>query len=166
MVFYSCDTDCLLADDFLRACTKIFWKRTPKGQFARDHRRILVENGWDHITQEILISTPRRFGKTISVSMFAAALVAACPAVEVSIYSTCKRISQKLLRNVQKFLYLIADQNLSKMGFKIDRQNMEEIVLIGPGGASDVRVINSYPSKVSAYLAKVCFFAWCFFAMC
>lgn len=88
--------------------------------------------------------------------MFAAALVAACPAVEVSIYSTCKRISQKLLRNVQKFLYLIADQNLSKLGFRIDRQNMEEIVLIGPGGAFDVRVINSYPSKVSPSRAKVC----------
>ena len=32
--------------------------------------------------------------------------------------------------------------------FKVIRQNMEEIVLQGPGGANDVRVVNSYPSKV------------------
>lgn len=57
--------------------------------------------------QEILISTPRRFGKTISVSMFAAALLYSCAGIELSIYSTCKRISQKLLRNVVKFLDLI-----------------------------------------------------------
>jgi hypothetical protein len=29
------------------------------------------------------------------------------PRVELSIYSTCKRISQKLLRNIKKFLDLI-----------------------------------------------------------
>ena len=57
--------------------------------------------------QEILVSTPRRFGKTISVSMFAAAMIFACPNMELSIYSTCKRISQKLLRNIVRFLELI-----------------------------------------------------------
>jgi len=36
------------------------------------------------------ISTPRRFGKTISVCLFVAALVFACPMVEISIYSTCE----------------------------------------------------------------------------
>ena len=64
-------------------------------------------NGWDSTPQEILVSTPRRFGKTISVSMFAAAMLYSCPNMELSIYSTCKRISQKLLRNVVKFLELI-----------------------------------------------------------
>ena len=81
-------------EDFLKACTRIFWKTYDPGQFARDHHKILIKNGWDHLSQEILISTPRRFGKTISVSMFAAALIVSCPRVEVSVYSTCKRISQ------------------------------------------------------------------------
>jgi len=36
------------------------------------------------------ISTPRRFGKTISVCLFVAALICACPNIEISIYSTCK----------------------------------------------------------------------------
>lgn len=135
-------------DDFLRACARIFWKTAPKGQFNRDHQRILEINGWDHLAQEILVSTPRRFGKTISVSMFAAAVIFSAPGVEVSIYSTCKRISQKLLRNIRKFLYLIYDE-LGIEPYKVIRMNMEEILLEGPGGSSDVRIVNSYPSKVN-----------------
>ena len=90
---------------------------------------------------------PFRFGKTISVSMFAAALIYSAKGVELSIYSTCKRISQKLLRNVLKFLNLIYE-GLKVPPFKEIRCNMEELVLQGPDGVSDVRIVNSYPSKV------------------
>lgn len=79
--------------------------------------------------------------------MFAAALIYSAKSVELSIYSTCKRISQKLLRNVQKFLSLIYE-GLGVPPFKELRCNMEEIVLQGPDGAADVRIVNSYPSKV------------------
>jgi len=136
-------------DNFIRACARIFWKREPHGTFAKDHQRILEVNGWDHLSQEVLVSTPRRFGKTISVSMFAAAMLYSCPNLEMSIYSTCKRISQKLLRNIQKFLELIyLEVGCSPM--KEIRINMEEIVLQGTECEQDVRVVNSYPSKVSA----------------
>ena len=135
-----------------KACTRIFWKTEPPGQFSRDHRQVLLRNSWDHLAQEVLISTPRRFGKTISVSMFAAAMVFAAPRVELSIYSTCKRISQKLLRNVQKFFNEMVEHNMGAYNFKVIRQNMEEIVLQGPDGVNDVRIVNSYPSKVRAVL--------------
>lgn len=79
--------------------------------------------------------------------MFAAALLYSAASVELSIYSTCKRISQKLLRNVMKFLALI-HEGLGTPEFKEIRCNMEELVLQGPDGISDVRVVNSYPSKV------------------
>ena len=97
-------------------------------------------NGWSTCSSEVMVSTPRRFGKTISVSMFAAAMFYAAPGVELSIYSTCKRISQKLLRNVVKFFHIICGQDLSSEGFKVIRQNMEEIVLQGGLGSQDVRV--------------------------
>ena len=77
-------------DNFIRACARIFWKREKHGVFAKDHQRILEVHGWDHLSQEVLVSTPRRFGKTISVSMFAAAMLYSCPNLEMSIYSTCK----------------------------------------------------------------------------
>ena len=80
--------------------------------------------------------------------MFCAAMLLACPAVEISIYSTCKRISQKILRNVQKFALLIADTDYSTLNFGVKRENMEEINLQGPLGQTDIRIINSYPSKV------------------
>jgi len=60
--------------DFLRATTKSFFKLKPE-LFAKQHAQLLKSRSWSSIQQEILISTPRRFGKTISVSMFAAALV-------------------------------------------------------------------------------------------
>ena len=94
-------------EQFIRACARIFYKTESPGVFQRDHQRLLQVNGWQNLSQEILISTPRRFGKTISVSLFAAAMLFSAPRVELSIYSTCKRISQKLLRNVKKFLDLI-----------------------------------------------------------
>ena len=65
----------------------------------------------------------------------------------MSIYSTCKRISQKLLRNVYKFLGLIYDE-LKCPRMPVLRLNFEEVVLQGPDGVQDVRVVNSYPSKV------------------
>jgi hypothetical protein len=134
-------------DQFIRASARIFWKTEREGQFQRDHKKILELNGWDSLPQELLVSTPRRFGKTISVSMFAAAMIYAAARVEVSIYSTCKRISQKLLRNIWKFVELIFDE-LGEPMYKIVRMNMEEVVLKGPEGQQDIRVVNSYPSKV------------------
>jgi hypothetical protein len=80
--------------------------------------------------------------------MFAAALLYSAASVEISIYSTCKRISQKLLRNVMKFMSLI-HEGLGTPEFKEIRCNMEELVLQGPDGTSDVRIVNSYPSKAS-----------------
>ena len=135
-------------DNFLRACAKIFWKTEKPGEFDKCHEKILESNGWDSLRQEVLVSTPRRFGKTISVSMFAAAMLYSCPKLEMSIYSTCKRISQKLLLNVQKFLQLIYLE-LDTPPMKVIRQNMEEIVLLGNDGVQDYRIVNSYPSKVT-----------------
>jgi len=50
----------LFHEDFIRACARIFWKTDPPGTFARDHQRILESNGWDSLSQQVLISTPRR----------------------------------------------------------------------------------------------------------
>lgn len=59
-----------------------------------------------------------------------------------------QRISQKLLRNIQKFLELIyLELNCQRM--KEIRINMEEIVLQGTDCELDVRTVNSYPSKVA-----------------
>lgn len=134
-------------EEYLKSCARIFFKRDGAGSFQRMHARLLEVNGWDSTPQEILVSTPRRFGKTISVSMFAAAMLFACPNMELSIYSTCKRISQKLLRNIVKFLELIFLE-VQVRPFKVLRMNSEEVHIQGNEGHGDLRVINSYPSKI------------------
>jgi hypothetical protein len=47
-------------ENFIRACARVFFKTEPQGAFARAHQAILDLNGWDSLSQEILISTPRR----------------------------------------------------------------------------------------------------------
>jgi len=47
-------------ENFIRACARVFFKTEPQGAFARAHQTILDLNGWDNLSQEILISTPRR----------------------------------------------------------------------------------------------------------
>lgn len=69
------------------------------------------------------------------------------PSLELSIYSTCKRISQKLMRNVMRFLDLIY-RDTKDQPMLVIRSNMEEVVLKGPEGVHDIRTVNSYPSKV------------------
>ena len=83
--------------------------------------------------------------------MFAAAMLYAAPNVECSIYSTCKRISHKLLRNVMSFLDLIYE-TLGVPKYRVIRANMEELVIQGPESPQDRRVVNSYPSKVRLLL--------------
>lgn len=87
------------------------------------------------------------------MSLFAAAILFSAPRVELSIYSTCKRISQKLLRNVKKFLDLIYAE-LDIHPFKIIRSNCEELMIQGPESRQDVRMVNSYPSKVMRPLPR------------
>ena len=48
-------------ENFIRACARVFFKTESAGNFARAHQTILDLNGWDTLSQEILISTPRRW---------------------------------------------------------------------------------------------------------
>lgn len=77
-----------------------------------------------------------------------------CAGCEVSIYSTCKRISTKLLRNVTMFLGIIYDV-LKVPPHKVIRANQEEVHLQGDEGYRDVRIIQSYPSKVLFFVGYI-----------
>jgi hypothetical protein len=46
-------------EEYLKSCTRVFFKRDGPGAFARAHSRVLEVNGWDSTPQEILVSTPR-----------------------------------------------------------------------------------------------------------
>jgi hypothetical protein len=49
-------------DGFIAACSRAFFKLDEAGSFQRAYQHVLEINGWSNLNQEILISTPRRFG--------------------------------------------------------------------------------------------------------
>jgi hypothetical protein len=53
----------LFHEAFIRACIKHIYK----DDFASCAARLMRENRWLDIKQEVMITTPRRFGKTFSV---------------------------------------------------------------------------------------------------
>ncbi len=55
----------LFHEAYIAACARPFWKLDPPGAFARAHQKILEMNSWESLSQEILISTPRRLGVVI-----------------------------------------------------------------------------------------------------
>ena len=55
------------------------------------------------------------------------------------------------MRNVTKFVDLIYAAMPGTPRMPVIRSNMEEVVLQGPEGCQDVRIVNSYPSKVMLY---------------
>jgi len=102
---------------------------------------------FEDYSQQVMIVTPRRWGKTIAVSMFVAACAIALPAEDKpfvqAIFSTGRRASQKLLEQVHRFLVQIPG-----VEERIKKHNVEMIWIQGPGGQNDMREIYSYPSKV------------------
>ena len=60
---------------------------------------ILKCNGWGTSFSEVLISTPRRFGKTFAVAIFIAVVALSVP-LEVVVFSPARRASRKLLERV------------------------------------------------------------------
>lgn len=66
--------------------------------------RVMEELGITKIDFELLITTPRRFGKSYSVAMFVAALLVCVPGIRINVFSTGKRASGNLMELVQMFI--------------------------------------------------------------
>lgn len=66
---------------------------------------ILKSNKWEGSFSEVLISTPRRFGKTFAVAIFVAVIALSVP-LEVVVFSPARRASRKLLERVYEVSHL------------------------------------------------------------
>lgn len=124
---------------FIGACLK----KILKDDYNSDLEKIIQKYDIENTTNDIIITTPRRFGKTISVALFVAAYLLSQPQQEVSIYSTGRRASSKLLQKIRDFVILMSGSNDTIMFFR-----GEEILQIkGPDGKPCV--CGSYPSAVA-----------------
>lgn len=134
----------LFHDAFIASCIRNIYR----DEYSSCYLRILEENNWSECRQEVFICCPRRFGKTFAVAMYCAAYAMTQDEQRICIFSPSRRQSKMLLDQIKKFVCEYEDAK-----DRIIKFNQEELWLQGPGGPNDIRVICSYPSKVSALLS-------------
>ena len=129
---------------FIQASLRFICKDDPHV----DIQEIMTARGWDNLKQQVLCLTPRRFGKTYAVAMFAAAVLVTIPGGEQAIFSTGRRASQKMLETIQMFVVTLK-KNLKLRGLKLIKFNQEMLIYESPeDSARGVRrAIYSYPSN-------------------
>jgi hypothetical protein len=103
--------------------------------------KLLRDFELDELRPDVIVCTPRRYGKTTSVALFCAAVLWTLPGFKVDIYSTGRRASSKLLALIYKFLCLLGDPKQFRHTY-----NQETLAIFCPAG--DISICNSYPSKV------------------
>ena len=118
-----------------------------ESHFARYRTLILEKIGFKDTHTEVLIVTPRRFGKTTSVSMFCAAMLLSVQDIWISVFSTGKRASSSLADLTHR---MICGFQNGKGAKRVVKKNQEELFLCSPdGNKSDIRRMYSYPSSVA-----------------
>ena len=103
-----------------------------------DFDQIMRMNDWPNLKQQVLCLTPRRFGKTTAVSMYACAFALCVPKSTQCIFSTGKRASDSLLEKIHEFAKSVGQ------GDRCKRRG--EILYIYGDTEGDVRKVSSYPS--------------------
>ncbi len=115
--------------------------------------RILEENDLDSIQSEVMVVTPRRWGKTMAVSLFLAAYLYTQPEADVCVYSIARRTSTMLVLKVYKMVVKLAGGT-----HVIKRSNQETLKIVNMYGS--ISVCNSYPA------ASKVFFLYIFVCVC
>ena len=125
-------------DCFTRACLRIIYG----ADYTRCESQLLKEFAVESFRTEVMIVTPRRFGKTFSVAQYCAAFAASVMGKEVAIFSTGRRASKKILDLVWRFL-----EPIMKPTQHLRLKNVEEIHLFDDE-TGKLNKVCSYPSKV------------------
>lgn len=124
---------------YLAACQRVIYRE----EFYDNVTEILKNLGVTELKQEVFVTAIRRCGKTYGVAMTVAALLYAVPNVEISIFSPGKRASKKLLQTIKRFVELLPGIEGTERS-----SNEETLWIRGQYGPQDIRLCNSYPSKV------------------
>lgn len=132
-------------DVFLRACAPSIFRESWEAERAN----VIAMKRWPStMKQEVGVGMPRRFGKTISTSMFAAAYALAVPNRRIAIFSAGQRQSGDLLKGVKKFFKIIVDsldpEDLP--AFNIVKNSQENFHIEFSDGT--VTEVNSFPCSI------------------
>ena len=127
-------------DAFVRATSRVIYRK----EWSMQRPEIMAHNEWSDCPSQILVSTPRRFGKTFSIAIFVASLALAC-GLEVVVFSPARRASRKLLERIVEFIRLL------DCGDRIVEFNQEQCRINSFQGTK-TSLIRSFPSKVQTRL--------------
>lgn len=100
-----------------------------------------VPQGLMKVRPEVLVVTPRRYGKTWSIAMFVASVLLNVPGIKVAVFSTGHRASNWLMMKVAKFI-----NDIEGGGERICRQNQEQL-FVSPVALSKGKSVNSSEAK-------------------
>ena len=123
---------------FERATARVIYR----DDWGTQRPAIMKKNNWPTCPSEVLISTPRRFGKTFSIGIFAACL-ALTMKCEIVVFSPARRASRKLLERMVEFIRLLGHEPVE--------YNQEQCRVKTYDGRE--ALIRSFPSKVGVSFA-------------
>ncbi len=122
---------------FIQACLPHIYK----DDWDASSQRVLEEYEILRIAFEVLIMTPRRFGKTVAVSMLLLALLLCVPGIRICVFSTCQRTSSALLEIILQILGTIPGARN-----RIVKQTQKELFIAGQALEQGVSA-NSHAAK-------------------
>ena len=122
---------------FMASCIRKIYGR----DVYRNLEKVLREYELDDLRADVIVLSPRRWGKTMGVALFAAAYLCSQPGAEISIYSTGRRASKKLLALIWSMVVKLLGP-ASIISF-----NVEELCVRLPDGSATK--CSSYPSNAT-----------------
>lgn len=129
--------------EFHRAFIIASLRKIFKDDLNRHMVKLLKEFGISEIRPDVIVCTPRRYGKTTGVGMYSSAWIKSQMGTIVSIYSTGRRASRKLLALIYNMIVKL-DGGSSE---NIPIYNQEALFYRFPDGT--MSECWSYPSNVS-----------------
>lgn len=128
--------------EIILVCLPIIYKK----EWASKSSIILKKYGLSKYRPELFFITPRRFGKTMCLVMFACAALYSIPNVSINIFSTCKNIAGKLKNQIVKYL-----RQMPKIESLLKKCNENDVELMF--SETDIRTVSCYSSVVRVFFS-------------
>jgi hypothetical protein len=139
---------------YIMACLPLIYRE----DWPKHSVRVMKMFKLKKLDQLVLVLTPRRIGKTVSVAMFVTALLLCVPGLTIAVFSTCQRASTAIMKLVAKIMSGIEGSDL-----RVLTHNKEQLMIgekplpmgVGPNSAvakkmansPNVSVLNCFPAS-------------------
>lgn len=144
----------LFHHSYVMACLPLIYG----SDWPRNSVRVMKSYRLQSLEQLVLVLTPRRIGKTVSVAMFVGALLLCIPGLTIAVFSTCQRASTAIMKLVLKIMSGIPDTARRILANNKETLQLGETALpagVGPNSAMakkmantpGVSVLNCFPAS-------------------